>query len=50
MNLYPLLFSPARIGRMELRNRIAIAPLETNLADLNGALWDRLIDWYRERA
>jgi len=44
MNLYPLLFSPARIGRMELRNRIVMAPLGTNLADVNGAVRDRLID------
>ncbi len=50
MNPYPLLFQPYRIGRLELRNRIVMAPLGTNLADVNGAVRDRLIDWYRERA
>ncbi|MCX5907164.1 MAG: FAD-dependent oxidoreductase [Deltaproteobacteria bacterium] len=50
MNLYPLLFSPARIGRMKLRNRIVMAPLGTNLADVNGAVRDRQIEWYAERA
>jgi len=47
---YPRLFRPIRIGRMELPNRIVMAPLGTNLADVNGAVGQRLIDWYQERA
>lgn len=50
MNSYPLLFQPGRIGRLELRNRTVMAPLGTNLADVSGAVCQRLIDWYAERA
>ncbi|MCX5910084.1 MAG: NADH oxidase, partial [Deltaproteobacteria bacterium] len=50
MSNYPLLFSPARIGRMKLCNRLVMASLGSNLADVNGAVRDRQIDWYAERA
>jgi 2,4-dienoyl-CoA reductase-like NADH-dependent reductase (Old Yellow Enzyme family)/thioredoxin reductase len=50
MKNFPLLFRPGRIGRMELPNRIVMAPLGTNLADVNGAVTRQLIDWYAERA
>lgn len=50
MNPFPLLFQLARIGSMNLRNRIVMAPLGTNLADVNGAVTDRQIAWYAERA
>jgi len=35
---------------MQLRNRIVMAPIGTNLADVNGAVTQQLIDWYAERA
>ncbi len=35
---------------MRLRNRIVMAPIGTNLADINGSVTRRLIDWYAERA
>jgi len=44
------LFQPGNIGRMRLRNRIVMAPIGTNLADVNGAVTQRLIHWYAERA
>lgn len=47
---FPFLFQPGQIGRMEVRNRIVMAPLGTNLADANGAVTRQLIDWYVERA
>jgi 2,4-dienoyl-CoA reductase-like NADH-dependent reductase (Old Yellow Enzyme family)/thioredoxin reductase len=50
MPKFPLLFQPSRIGRMPLRNRLIMAPIGTNLADVNGAVSSRLIDWYAERA
>jgi 2,4-dienoyl-CoA reductase-like NADH-dependent reductase (Old Yellow Enzyme family) len=50
MKNFPLLFRPGRIGQMELPNRIVMAPLGTNLADVSGAVTRQLIDWYAERA
>jgi 2,4-dienoyl-CoA reductase-like NADH-dependent reductase (Old Yellow Enzyme family)/thioredoxin reductase len=50
MKNFPLLFRPGRIGRMELPNRIVMAPLGTNLADASGGVTRQLIDWYAERA
>jgi 2,4-dienoyl-CoA reductase-like NADH-dependent reductase (Old Yellow Enzyme family)/thioredoxin reductase len=50
MSPFPLLFQPGNIGSMKLRNRIVMAPLGTNLADVNGAVTRALIDWYAERA
>ncbi len=44
------LFQPGFIGKMQLKNRIVMAPLGTNLADVNGAVTRRLIEWYAERA
>lgn len=49
-NLFPNLFSPARIGRLEVKNRIAFAPMATHLADSRGMVTDKLIAWYLERA
>jgi 2,4-dienoyl-CoA reductase-like NADH-dependent reductase (Old Yellow Enzyme family)/thioredoxin reductase len=50
MPKFPLLFQKARIGAMELRNRIVMAPIGTNLADAGGAVTPALISWYAERA
>ncbi|MGC8809862.1 MAG: FAD-dependent oxidoreductase [bacterium] len=50
MTFYPLLFQPFRLGTLQLRNRLVMAPLGTNLADVNGAVSKPLLDWYRERA
>lgn len=50
MTSYPLLFQPFRLGSLQLRNRLVMAPLGTNLADVHGAVSRPLIDWYRERA
>jgi 2,4-dienoyl-CoA reductase-like NADH-dependent reductase (Old Yellow Enzyme family)/thioredoxin reductase len=50
MSEFPLLFQAGSIGRMRLRNRIVMAPIGTNLADIGGAVTPQLIDWYAERA
>lgn len=50
MTDYPLLFSPVRLGRLTLPNRIVMAAMETNLADADGAVTDALVAHYRRRA
>lgn len=47
---FPHLSRPGKIGQMELRNRVVMAPLGTNLADVNGAVSERLMEWHAERA
>ena len=44
------LFSPGKIGHMELRNRVVMAPMVTQLAAENGAVTARSIDHYARRA
>lgn len=41
---FPHLSRPGKIGQMELRNRVVMAPLGTNLADVNGAVSERLLE------
>lgn len=45
-----MLFSPIRIGSMELKNRIAMAPITTNWAPADGTIPDRIIDYLEARA
>ncbi len=52
-NLYPALFSPIRIGRMEIKNRIAMMPMgvfSPRLMGPNGAYTKDGADYYIERA
>ena len=44
------LLEPGRIGSLELRNRIVMAPMGTNLAELDGSAGPRLRRYYEERA
>ena len=44
------LFSPLKIGSMQTRNRIAMAPMATDFADPDGTLSPRIIDYYETRA
>lgn len=44
------LLAPGRIGRMELRNRIIMAPMGTGYATEEGLVTQRLKDYYEERA
>lgn len=44
------LFTPLRIGSMEVKNRIAMAPMTTNWAPPDGTVPDRMIDYLEERA
>lgn len=47
---FPRLFSPGKVGNMELRNRIMLPPHVTRLAAKNGGATDALIAYYREKA
>jgi 2,4-dienoyl-CoA reductase-like NADH-dependent reductase (Old Yellow Enzyme family)/thioredoxin reductase len=44
------LFSPLRIGSMELENRIVMPPMTTMLGGPDGEVTDRFIDFYAARA
>jgi len=44
------LLSPVRIGTLELRNRIAMAPMGVEIIDADGHVRERLIRYYEERA
>lgn len=47
---FPHLLTSGNIGRMLLRNRIIMAPMVTRFASEGGAITQRLIDYYVERA
>jgi len=44
------LFKPFRLGQVEIRNRIVMPPMVTFLANEYGAVTQRMIDYYAERA
>ena len=44
------LFQPIRIGGMELKNRLVVPPMGTNLANRDGTCGDALAAYYTERA
>jgi len=46
----PNLFSPGKIGWMELRNRVVMAPMVVQLASESGAVTERTIEYYARRA
>lgn len=50
MNNYDILFTPFKIGNMEVRNRIVECPHGTNAANGDGTLSDNRIDFYTRRA
>lgn len=50
MSLYSQLFSPGKIGSITLKNRIIMAPMDSNFAAINGEVSDMMLDYYRERA
>lgn len=50
-NHYSELFAPAKIGKLELKNKLSMAPMgPVGYADANGAFNQRLQDYYVERA
>lgn len=49
MESFPTLFSPFRIGSMEVNNRIVLPAMETHLCDEDGFVTNEVISYYRER-
>jgi 2,4-dienoyl-CoA reductase-like NADH-dependent reductase (Old Yellow Enzyme family) len=47
---FPLLFSPGVIGSRTVKNRVVMAPIDTNLADESGRVTDALLAFYEQRA
>lgn len=45
-----LLFSPTRIGAIDVANRIAMAPLTRSRADMGGVQTPLAVEYYRQRA
>ena len=48
--MYKHLFSPVRIGTMELKNRVAMAPMGVEIAEADGHVREPMISYYEERA
>ncbi|WP_283622186.1 oxidoreductase [Limosilactobacillus avium] len=46
---YPKLFSPFHIGHLQIKNRIVMPPLATNLGQ-DGFVTDELLDYFAARA
>ena len=44
------LFEPTNIGQMQLKNRIVMPPIGTNYAEEDGAVGQRMLDYYEARA
>ncbi|MCX5990918.1 MAG: FAD-dependent oxidoreductase [Chloroflexi bacterium] len=47
---FPKLFEPTRIGQMELKNRIVMPPMGTNMATPDGHVTERIRSYYEQRA
>jgi len=47
---YSRLFSPIKIGKIWVKNRIAMAPMGTNLQAMDGSVTERLVEYFEERA
>ncbi|MCZ7657809.1 MAG: FAD-dependent oxidoreductase [Xanthobacteraceae bacterium] len=50
MTHFPRLFSPGRIGTLEIPNRIVFAATSSELADAQGFVGDDVAEYYAERA
>lgn len=48
--MYELMFTPGKIGNVELKNRLIMSPMGTGLANLDGTPTEDLMVWYEERA
>jgi dimethylglycine catabolism A len=49
-NQFPALLSPIKIGPLELKNRMAMAPMNETLSDGNGRATEQLISYFAARA
>lgn len=46
MSEYDVLFTPFKIGQLEIRNRIVMCPMGTNAAYSDGTISENKIDYY----
>lgn len=49
-NQFPTLFSPCKIGNVEIKNRICKAPQTTGLSHMDGTVSERLVRCYEDLA
>jgi 2-enoate reductase len=47
---FDAVFAPGRIGSLELKNRVLMAPMEKNLCTADGVVTQGYIDYLVERA
>lgn len=47
---YQKLFSPMKIGKVEVKNRIVMAPMGVDISNHDGSANDKTVAYYRERA
>ncbi|MBR5825801.1 MAG: NADH:flavin oxidoreductase, partial [Clostridia bacterium] len=47
---YEKLFTPIKIGNVEIKNRICMAPMLMGFGQIDGKATDQLMDYYEERA
>jgi len=47
---YPTIFSEGRIGRLVIPNRLVMAPVDTNFADYEGKVSEKMLAYYGMRA
>lgn len=47
---YDMLFSPMKIGNVEIKNRIVMAPMCMGFGQYNGCVTETMMDYYEERA
>ena len=47
---YDMLFSPMKIGNVEIKNRIVMSPMEMGFGTMDGTPTEMLTDYYEERA
>jgi len=48
--MYPLLFSPMKIGEAEIKNRVVMAPMLMDFGQFDGAVTPQMSDYYTRRA
>ncbi|EHK2924805.1 FAD-dependent oxidoreductase [Vibrio parahaemolyticus] len=48
--MYKKLFSPMRIGNCEIKNRVVMPPMHLGMANLDGTLTEKFMNYYEERA
>ncbi len=50
MSRFPYLFAPISVGNVQIKNRIAMAPMTNGYCDADGNVTDRLIAYHEARA